>query len=120
MKKQYSEKVINAFLEHDKITDIMEVTKLSRSTIDRYKADPKLQKILSERKAAFVEAAVTKMQAALSESVEILEKIIKNENVAPQTRINAISILFSQCKNWTETADLMKRVELLERENNEF
>lgn len=115
-KKGYSEKIISAFLENDKITDIMSATGLSRSTIDRYGQDPELQRILSERKAAYVEAAVTKMQAALSESAEVLQRIIKNEDVSPQVRVNAIQVLFTQCRSWTETADILKRLEALETE----
>ena len=116
MKKRYSEKIINAFLTHDKICDIMSVTGLSRSTIERYRADPELQRILSERKAAFVEAAVLKMQKTLSESADVLQRIIKNEEVSPQVRVNAIQVLFTQCRNWTETADILKRLEALEME----
>ena len=115
-KKNYSEKIVNAFLENDKVVDIMNATGLSRSTIERYRADPELQRILSERKAAFVEVAVLKMQKTLSESADVLQRIIKNEEINPQTRVNAIQVLFTQCKNWTETADILKRLEALEME----
>ena len=115
-KKTYSETIITAFLENDKITDIMAATKLSRSTIERYRADPELQKVLSDRKAAFVEAAVLKMQKTLAESADVLQRIIKNEEVSPQVRVNAIQVLFTQCRNWTETADILKRLEALETE----
>ena len=116
MKKQYSEKIINAFLENDKVVDIISVTGLSRSTIERYRADPELQRILSERKAAYVEAAVLKMQKTLAESADVLQRIIKNEEVSPQVRVNAIQVLFTQCRNWTETTDILKRLEALEME----
>ena len=119
MKKTYSEKVITAFLENDKIVDIMSATGLSRSTIDRYKADPKLQRILSERRAAFVETAVTKMQKALSEGADVLHRIIKNEAVSPQVRVNAVQILFAQCRSWTETVDILHRLEAIEAEMEE-
>lgn len=115
-KKNYSEKVINAFLENDKVVDIMSATGLSRSTIERYRADSKLQRILSERKAVFVEAAVLKMQKTLSESADVLHRIIKNEEISPQVRVNAIQVLFTQCRSWTETADILKRLEALEME----
>lgn len=113
-KKSYSEKVINAFLENDKISDIMAATGLSRGTINKYREDEDFQRVLFERKEQFVSAAVTKMQAALSESAEVLQKIIKNEDISPQVRINAISVLFQQCKNWTTELDLMKRIEAIE------
>lgn len=116
MKKQYSEKVINAFLEHDKITDIMIATGLSRGTIDKYRKDEDFQKVLFERKERFVAAAVAKMQASLSKGADVLQCIIENELVAPQTRVNAISVLFAQCKAWTTELDLLKRIEALEKD----
>lgn len=116
MKKQYSEKVINAFLEHDKITDIMAATGLSRGTIDKYRKDEEFQKVLFERKERFVAAAVSKMQASMSRGAEVLQRIIENESVAPQTRVNAISVLFAQCKAWTTELDLLKRIEALEKD----
>lgn len=116
MKKQYSEKVINAFLEHDKIIDIMAATGLSRGTIDKYRKDEEFQKVLFERKERFVAAAVSKMQASMSRGAEVLQRIIENESVAPQTRVNAISVLFAQCKAWTTELDLLKRIEALEKD----
>lgn len=118
-KKNYSEKIISAFLESDKITEIMEKTGLSRSTVDRYKKDPDLQFILAERRTMIVESAISKMEAAMVDAAETLRKIIADENVGAQTRIYAISTLFSQCRSWVETVDIMHRLEKLEKEMEE-
>lgn len=115
-KRTYSETMIEAFLKYDKVVDIMKATNLSRGTIDKYRKDKEFQNVLSERKAVFIEAAVTKMQASLSEGADTLQRIINNEGVSPQVRVNAIQVLFSQCRNWTETADILKRLEALENE----
>lgn len=116
MKKQYSEKVINAFLEHDKITDIMTATGLSRGTIDKYRKDEDFQKVLFERKERFVAAAVARMQSTLFEAAEALKDIINNKDIPAQVRVNAISVLFQQCKNWTTELDILKRIEALEKD----
>ncbi|MCH5343356.1 MAG: hypothetical protein J1E64_04890 [Acetatifactor sp.] len=116
MNKSYPEKVINAFLKYDKITDIMKDTGLSRGTIDKYRKDEEFQKVLFERKELFVAAAVSKMQTALSKGVDVLKRIIENEAVSPQVRVNAISVLFAQCKAWTTELDLLKRIEALEKD----
>lgn len=114
-KKAYPEKVIAAFLECDKVTDIMEITGLSRGTVNKYRDDEEFQKVLFERKEQYISAAVTKMQSALTEAAGVLQKIIKNEGVPPQVRVNAISVLFAQCKNWTTELDIMKRIEAIEK-----
>lgn len=114
MQKQYSETVIAAFLKNDKITDIMADTGLSRSTIQRYRDDPDLQQILADRRMEYVKAAVNKMQAFMTEGVETLQNIIRDSETSPQTRINAIQIMFNQCKVWTETTDILERLKALE------
>lgn len=113
-KKTYSETLIQAFLQYDKIVDIMKATGLSRSTIVRYRDSPDFQKVLSDRRTAYVETAVTKMQAFMCEGVETLRDIIRDENTSAQVKVNAIQILFAQCKSWTETVDVLKRLEALE------
>lgn len=113
-KKAYSEKLIQSFLQYDKIVDIMKATGLSRSTIMRYRDSLDFQKVLSDRRTAYVEAAVTKMQSFMCEGVETLQKIIRDEEVSAQTKVNAVQILFAQCKSWTETVDILKRLEALE------
>ena len=115
-KKNYSEKVINAFLENEKVVDIMSATGLSRGTINKYRDDEDFQRVLFERKEQFVSAAVTRMQSALSEAAEVLKDIINNEDIAAQVRVNAISVLFQQCKAWTTELDIMKRIEALEKD----
>ena len=119
MAKQYSETVINAFLKHDKIVDIMADTGLSRSTIQRYRDDPEMQQLLTERKSEFIKAAVNKMQAFMNEGVEILQNIIRDNETSAQTKVNAIQIMFNQCKTWTETADILERLKMLEDAENE-
>lgn len=119
MAKQYSETVLASFLKHDKIVDIMADTGLSRSTIQRYREDPEFQQLLTERKTEFIKAAVNKMQAFMSEGVEILQNIIRDERTSSQTRVNAVQIMFSQCRNWTETADILERLKMLEDAESE-
>ena len=114
MEKHYSEALIDAFLKYDKITDIMQKTRLSRSTIQRYKADPTFQQLLAERRMEFVKVAVAKMQGFLLEGVEILQTIIRDDETSPQTKVNAIQIMFNQCRVWTETTDILERLKALE------
>lgn len=119
MAKQYSEIVLSAFLKYDKVVDIMTETRLSRSTIQRYRDDPEFQRLLTERKAEYVKAAVNKMQAFLSEGVDVLQDIITDEGTSSQVKVNAIQTLFNQCRSWTETVDILERLKALEDAENE-
>lgn len=119
-KKTYSETVISAFLKYDKLTDIAGEIGITPQTAAKYRDDPDLQEILSDRRLQFVKAAVSKMQGFMTEGVETLQNIIRDNETSPQTRVNAIQIMFNQCKVWTETTDILERLKALEdAENNE-
>lgn len=105
-----NENVIESFMSYAKIKDIAQATGLSEKTVSRYKDDPEFQKILSERKTEYVKAAVNKMQSVLIECVDTLMDIIRSEETKPQTKVNAIQIMFSQCRDWTQSADVLERL----------
>ncbi len=118
-KRTYTEELISAFLEYDKISDIMRATGLSRNTVSKYRDDSHFQEILNQRRVQIIRRSVQKMQQSLTDCVNVLNRIIKNDEISPQIRVNAIQIMLSQCKSWTETADLAERVEALERASRE-
>lgn len=117
-KKDYSETVIGAFLKYDKLSDIIEETGLSRNTVAKYRDDPHLQEILADRRMEMIKSSVNKMQSSMNECVDVLQSIICNEEVSPQTRINAVQIMLNQCKAWTETTDILERLKALENAEN--
>ena len=118
-KRIFTEDLIAAFLEYDKISDIMRATGLSRNTVTRYRDDPQFQDILNQRRVQIIRRSVQKMQQSLTDCVNVLNRIINDGDISPQIRVNAIQIMMSQCKSWTETADLAERVEALERQSKE-
>ena len=115
-KRVFTEDVISAVLEHDKISDVMRTTGLSRNTVTKYRDDPQLQDILNQRRVQIIRRSVQKMQQSLTDCVNVLNRIISNDKISPQIRVNAIQVMMSQCKSWTETVDLVERVEALERQ----
>lgn len=112
---KYSEKDILAFTKYEKTSDLIRETGKSATTIKRYRADPELQKIVRERRNEMMSAAVVTMQNYLSEGAEELIKVIRDPDTSAQTRVNAIQILFNQCRDWMTTTDLQKRIEDVER-----
>lgn len=111
---KYGENVILAFTKYEKTADLMKETGLSRNTIKRYKADPELRKIVQERRSEMISAAVALMQDYLTDGVQELIKIIKDPETPAQTKVNAINLIFNQCRDWMTTTDLQKRLEVLE------
>lgn len=113
--KAYTEELLEAFLECKSIREIQERTGLSRQMIGKYREDPAFQDELARRKITAVKIAVTKMQMSLSDIAETVIAIATDENVSPQIRLNACQVALSQCRSWTETADILERLTVVEQ-----
>lgn len=113
-KKNYSEATIAAFLKYDKLTDIAKEIGVTPQTAAKYRDDPVLQEMLSDRRMEFIKSATGRMQMFMDEGVQILQNIIRDEGVSAQTKVNGIQILFNQCKVWTEQTDILERLRALE------
>lgn len=92
----------------------MEKTGISKSRYYRLKADPDFQRLVAERRSELVRDAVMKMESYLSEDVEILQQIIKNPEISPQTRLNGIQLLMNQLGQWKMMSEMMVRLQSVE------
>ena len=117
MAKDYihDERVISAFLNNFRMTDVMKETGLSKNTVYKIRNDPEFQKTIRERKEAILKTAVNKMQSYLTKDVEILQQIIEDPETSAQTKVNAIQTLMNQLRDWTTTTDIMKKLEALQK-----
>lgn len=118
--RNYPETVINAFLSNSKISDIMKQTGLSRSTIERYRSDPELQKILTQRREMMLQGVLDSMRASLQPAADKLIAIILDPETPRQTTVNAISTLFANTKALIETVELSRRLADLEGQRAEI
>lgn len=114
MKKQYTENIINAFLNNSTCAAIARETGLSETTVRRYRDDPCLQQILGERRQAMITDAVETMRSFMKEGTETLIKIIRDSSTPAQTRVNALNLLFTQFRDWVTTTEIQQRIEVLE------
>lgn len=111
----HDERVISAFLNNFRMTDVMKETGLSKNTVYKIRNDPEFQKVIRERKEAILKTAVNKMQGYLTKDVEILQQIIEDPETSAQTKVNAIQTLMNQLRDWTTTTDIMKKLEALQK-----
>lgn len=121
--KEYAENLITAFLTSYKPSEIMKAAGISKTKYYRLKADADFQRILTERRSELVKEAVLKMESFLSEDVEILQGIIRDEKTSAQVKINGINLLMSQLSNWksmTEVLDRLQKLEDSQTENNDI
>lgn len=114
--KEYSEEIIDAFMFNAKLVDISRQSGLSLSQVKRLRKNADFQKIIRQRKDEIIRTSVNRMQAYFIMDVDVLQNIIKNKDINPQTRIYAISVLFSSLKDWMTISDLVERMDNIEKE----
>lgn len=115
--KEYSERVIGAFLSNYKVKDIASAAGLAVSTVNKYKRDPAFMAVLNERRAAIVGAAVDKMNESILKDVDVLQEIIGDPEVNPAVRVTAINTKWSHLREWKAMIDFETRLRALEGAN---
>ena len=113
--KNDDERWICAFISAVKREEIMKAAGIGKTRYYRLKADPEFMRIVNERRGDIVRGAVMRMESFLTEDVERLQDIIRDEEVKPQVRVNAIQLLLTQFNNYKMLTDIQERVESLER-----
>ena len=119
MTNEFPEKWVTAFLSNAKVVDICKAGGFSKSKYYQLKHNADFQSVLRERRDMAIMAAVDALRACFLRDVQILQAIAENDATAPQVRVNAISIALTQLQNWTQTVDLLARIEALETKNDE-
>lgn len=92
---------------------------ISDRQLRRYLDEPGFRAEYQRRKAALVEAATTQLQSSLTGAVQALSEIAEDQAAASMARIQAARAILLYCIRYTETADILPRLEKLEqREEN--
>ncbi|MCD8154525.1 MAG: helix-turn-helix domain-containing protein [Clostridiales bacterium] len=92
---------------------------ISRQTVSNYRKDPEFKEKIRAAQDEMMQAATRRMQSALSDVAGVAIEIAQDAKNAPQVRLNAVQILLTQCRAWTETSDVLNRLSALEESVNE-
>lgn len=117
--RRFDENLIAAFTESTSAAEIMRKTGISRTKYYRLLNDKDFQTAVTKRRNEIITAAVLRMEGYLEKDVEVLQQIIESDDVAPQTRVNAISTLMTQLAAWKVNTDFEQRLIELEELKND-
>lgn len=106
---------LKAMLEESTISKAADAAKISRETAYKYLKDPTFKAELDKRRSECLNDTVRFLQSKLILCSEQLVKIIENEDTADQVKINAINTVFTNFKSMSETAEVITRLEQIER-----
>lgn len=113
-KKISDEKIVIALITCGSRREAASFLRCSISTLCNRLKDPELQKLYSEAKTELLKEATAKLQNEMKCAVDTLADIMKNPQVASQTRVNAAVSILMYGARFTEQADILERLEKIE------
>lgn len=108
-------KLLTALLEETTITGAAKKAGITRATAYKYLQDRDFRTELNRRRSECINDAVRYLQGKLALCNETLVEIIKDKDVSSQIKINAINAIYMNCKSLTETADIIERLDGIEK-----
>lgn len=106
---------LEAMLQCPTITEASKMADISRDTAYKYLKDEAFKKELSKRQGEHISGTVRFLQSKLNACAETLAEIVENPETPPQIKINACNAIFQNCKAMTDTAEIIERLEEIER-----
>lgn len=114
MKSKKDEKIITALLSFPTIREAADNLEMSESTIYNYLKDDSFRAKLNETKSNLLKQTTGYLQAGISKATENIIKLSQDEDINPQTRLNACKTALEYSIKLTEIVDVVPRIEALE------
>lgn len=106
---------LKAMLEESTITKAAERAGITRNTAYKFLADKTFSEELKKRRTECINDTVRYLQGKLSMCSETLVEIIENPDTNAQIKINAVNAIYATCKSMTETAEIITRLDQIEK-----
>ena len=114
MKRLTDEAIIAALIEAGSIKEAAGKLHCTARTLYERMKNPAFKVMYSQAKAELIKGATAKLQGYLNGAITTLAEIMNDKEAAKQTRANcAVSILQYGAK-YTETTDIIERLEAIE------
>lgn len=120
MLKKKQIELISNILQSPSLAEAIKKTGVAASTAYRWhSSDKEFIAELNRVKQETLESVTVYLQASLVRCSDELMDIVKDKEISPQIRINAISLIFQNARALTEQIDILKRLTDLELKMSE-
>ena len=116
--KPKDEHILSALLSCGSIAEAEKISGVSRTTIYNRLADETFKSEYDRRRTLVLNEACNSLQATLTKAVDTIREIMEDTETAPQGRLNASALILQNCLKDTEQAEIISRIEKLEKSIN--
>lgn len=119
MKKVNTEKLISALISCNTIKEASQQSGVPERTIYTYMQKPDFKQQLNEAKNKMLERTIAKLSSSTTEAADVLNEIMNDKAANPQVRVSSARSVLEFASKYTETLDIVQRLEALERQSAE-
>lgn len=113
--KAKDERILAALLSSGSVAEAERISGVNRSTIYKRLADENFKAEYDGRRTMVLNEACNALQATLTKAVDTIRDIMEDTSSAPQIRLNASALILQNCLKYTEQAEIIARLDELEK-----
>lgn len=114
-KRLTDESIIAALISEGSIKGAAASLECTTRTLYTRMKRPEFQKLYAQAKADILKTATAKLQGNLCGAIDTLAAIMTDEEAAKQTRVNSAVSILQYAARFTETTDVVDRLEAIEK-----
>ena len=112
--KPKDEQILAALLSCGTVAEAEKISGVSRATIYNRLADEAFKAEYDRRRFMALDEACNALKATLTEAVDTIRQIIKDEENPSQIRLNACGLVLQNCLKYVQQVEIVSRIEALE------
>ena len=112
--KPKDEQILAALLSCGTVAEAEKISGVSRATIYNRLADEAFKAEYDRSRFMVLDEACNAQKATLTEAVDTIRQIIKDEENPSQIRLNACGLVLQNCLKYVQQVEIVSRIEALE------
>lgn len=113
-KRLEDEAIIAALIAEGSVKGAAASLKCTVRTLYERMKKPEFKELYAQAKGEILKQATAKLQGNLCGAIDTLADIMKDEDTAKQTRVNSAVSILQYAARFTETTDILERLEAIE------
>ena len=113
-KRLEDEAIIAALIAEGSVKGAAASLKCTVRTLYERMKKPEFKELYTQAKGEILKQATAKLQGNLCGAIDTLAEIMKDEDTAKQTRVNSAVSILQYAARFTETTDILERLEAIE------